>query len=142
MDTATVCWSEPRSNPAAPRPPARPKLPPCTTQRWPVDVPARNDVDRAAKGIGAEQRRARAVENLDPLHIVKRNRDIAVVMARLRVVHANAVDEHEHLAEVRAAHGKIRLHAANAARTHVNRRHEPQHVGDRMRRQRVDLLRA
>ena len=61
-------------------------------------------------------------------------------MARLRVVQANAVDEHEHLAEVGAAHREIRLHAANAARTHVHRRDQPQHIGNRVRRQRLDLL--
>ena len=80
------------------------------------------------------------MKNLDPLDIVQRHRDIAVVVARLRVVDANAVNEDEHLAEVGATYRKIRLHAANAAGTHVNRRHEPQHVGDRMRRQRLDLL--
>ena len=53
-----------------------------------------------------------SVQHLDALHGVERNRDVAVVMARLRVVQAHAVDEHEHLTEVGAAHGEVGLHAA------------------------------
>ena len=95
-----------------------------------LDAAARDDVDGAAKGVGAEERRARSVQDLDALHRVERHRDVAVVMARLRVVQPDAVDEHEHLAEVRAAHREIGLHAANAARPHVHRRRQAQHVGD------------
>ena len=105
-----------------------------------LDRAPRDHVDRAAEGVGTEERRARSVQDLDALDGVERHRNVAVVMARLRVVQTHAVDEHEHLTEVRAAHGEVGLHAADAAHPHVDRRRQSQHVGDRLHRQPRNLL--
>ena len=61
---------------------------------------------------------------------VERNRDVAVVMARLGIVQAHAIDEHQHLAEVRAAHGEVGLHAGDPPHPNVNRCRQSQHIGD------------
>ena len=79
-------------------------------------------------------------EHLDPLDLVERDRDVAVVMSRLRVVEAHAVDEHERLAERGAAQREVRLHAAVAACGDVEPAREPQRVGERAHGQRLDPL--
>ena len=75
------------------------------------------------------------MENFDPFDCVERHRDVAVMMPRLRIVQTNAIDEHEHLAEIGAANGEIGLHAALATRPHVDRRSQSKHVGDAVDRQ-------
>jgi hypothetical protein len=80
------------------------------------------------------------VQHFDALHGVERNGNVAVVVSGLRVVQPNAVDEHQHLSKVRAAHGEIRLHAALAPRADVDRGHQSQDVGHGMCRKRVDLI--
>ena len=62
------------------------------------------------------------------------------MVARLRVVQPHAVHEDEHLAEVGAAQREIALHAEHATGAHVHGRDQPQHVGDGVRGQGVDLL--
>src|SRR6185436_3999215 len=94
----------------------------------------RDHVDRAADGIGTEERRPWAVQNFNPLNEIERDRDIAIVMARLRIVQSYAVNEHQHLAEGRSAKREVGLNAAGAARTNVDRRREPQDVRDAMHR--------
>src|SRR5690349_16658117 len=56
---------------------------------------ARDDVDRAAEGVRPKKRGSRSIEHFDPLHRVEGDRHITVVMTRLRVVQALAVDEHQ-----------------------------------------------
>jgi hypothetical protein len=101
---------------------------------------AGDDVDRAAEGVGAEDRGPRSLQNLDPLDGVERHGDVAVVVARLGVVQANAVDQHQHLTEICPANGEVGLHAGNAARTHIHRRRQPQHIGNGRGGQRLDLV--
>ncbi len=74
--------------------------------------PPRDDVDGAADGIGAVHRRAAAEQDLDPLDVEQRDRNVAVVVARLGVVEAGAVDQHQRLAEAGAADGEVGLDAA------------------------------
>ena len=61
-------------------------------------------------------------------------------MAGLGVVQAHAIDEHEHLTEIRAAHGEVALHAGNATHPDVDRGRQPQRIGHRLHRQPRDLL--
>ena len=96
---------------------------------------ARDDVDRPAKRIRAKDRRPRPMENFDPLDRVERHGDVAVVVARLRIVQTHAVDEHEHLAEVGAANREVGLNAALASGPHVHGRGQAQHVRDAVDRQ-------
>ena len=81
-----------------------------------------------------------AVQDLDTLHGVERHRDVAVMVAGLLIVQPHAVHEHEHLAETGAAHGEVALNTPLAPGPHVDRRKQPQHVGDRIHRQRGNLL--
>jgi len=80
------------------------------------------------------------VQHFDPLDRVERYGDVAVVMTGLRVVEADAVDQHQHLAEVGAANREIRLRAPLASSPHIHGPQQPQHVRDAMHRKLHDLL--
>jgi hypothetical protein len=62
------------------------------------------------------------------------------VVARLRVVQADAVNEHEHLAESGPAKREVGLDSPDAPRANIDGGSQPQHVRDAVHRQRLDLL--
>ena len=101
---------------------------------------ARDDVDRPAKRIRAKDRRPGTVENFDPFDRVERHGDVAVMVARLRIVQSHAVDEHEHLAEVGAANREVGLNAALTAGPHVHGRGQAQHIRNAADRQPLNLI--
>ena len=74
-----------------------------------------DDVDRPAEGVRAVDRRARSVEHLDPLDGRERDEKVEVVVAGLRVVDPDAVDQHHRLLEGAAAQVEVALDAARAA---------------------------
>ena len=90
---------------------------------------ARDNIDHAAHGIRAVERRARSAKHLDAVHGVERQRDVHIVMAGLRVVEALAVEQHQRLPERAAADRDIRLHASGRAGHHVHRGVQAQEVG-------------
>ena len=82
-DEADSTWLA-RASPAphCARPPARPLRARQRTVAVESAVAPGDDVDGAAEGVGAEQRRPRPVQHLDSLHRVERHGDVAVVVAR------------------------------------------------------------
>ena len=94
-----------------------------------------DDVDGAADRVGAVHRGAAAEQHLDALDVEQRDRDVAVVVPRLRVVEASAVDQHEGLAEAGAADREVGLDAARAALAHLDAGHQPKRVDRRRQRQ-------
>jgi hypothetical protein len=113
---------------------------PLDDERWWFGAAAGDHIDRSAERVRTKQRRPRTVEDLDSLHGVEGNRDVAVVMTGLGIVQPHAVHQHQHLPEVGAANGEVTLDPAHAAHAHVNRRGQAEHVGDRLHRQTLDLL--
>jgi hypothetical protein len=81
-----------------------------------------DDVDDAAHGVGAVHGGTRSAHDFHALHAFERHRDIHIVMPGLRVVEAHAVEQHQRLAEARAADGEIALHAVGRAFGEVERR--------------------
>ncbi len=71
----------------------------------------RDQVDRAADRIRAEERRARPMQHVDAGHGFERQRQIQVEMTGLWIVEAHPVHQDQRLLEGRAANRKIRLHA-------------------------------
>ena len=88
-----------------------------------------DDVDHAGGGIRAVHAGAGTAQHLDLRHGIQRHGDIHIVMAGLDVVQAQAVEQHQGLAEAAAANGKIGLHAVGSALLQVERRVQPQQVG-------------
>jgi hypothetical protein len=80
-----------------------------------------DDVDDATHGVGAIHGGTRPAHHFDAIHTFERHGDIHVVVAGLRVVDAHAVEQHEGLAEARAADGKIALHPVRRAFLQVER---------------------
>src|ERR1019366_5997786 len=87
-----------------------------------------DEVDRTAHGIGAIERRARSVQHFDAADGVERNRQVEIVMASLRIVDPQAIDENEGLSEGRSADGEIGLHAARRALAKVDGRIEAEGI--------------
>ena len=96
--------------------------------------PPGDDVDGAADGVGAVDRRPAAEQDFDALDVEQRHRDVAVVVPRLGVVEAGAVDQHQRLAEAGAADGEVGLDAARPALAHLDAGHQPQRVDRAWRR--------
>ena len=101
-------------------PPARCRL---------VRAAARDDVDDAADRVGAVQRRARALDDLDALDELGRD-----VLHRRRAdgagIDAQAVDQHQHVVRLRAAQEQRSLLAGAAEARHLDAGHEAQRVAE------------
>ena len=94
-----------------------------------------DDVDHAAHGVRAVERGARSAHHLDALDAFERHRDIHVVVAGLHVVEPHAVEQHQRLAEARAADREVGLHAVRRAFGEVERRVQLQQVRQRIEHQ-------
>ena len=97
-----------------------------------------DDVHHSAGRIRPVERGARAAEDLDPLHVRERNREVEVGVLGLQIVHANAIHEDEHLGRGRPAHRDVGLRRRAAHDLHAERVVE--HVRDGARGESRDLL--
>src|SRR5579864_5175199 len=94
-----------------------------------------DQVDDAAHRVRSVDGGARAFENLQAADGVGRNRNLGVEMAGLRVVQAQAVDEHQGLSEISAVNRDIGLDAVDAAALHIERGIETEQIEQRVRQQ-------
>ena len=93
----------------------------------------RDQVHHAAHRVRAIVGRAGALQHLDSIQGVHGERDVEIVMAGLRVVHAQAIHEHQRLAKGSTADGEIGRNAVGRTRLQVERRVQPQEVHHRRR---------
>ncbi len=96
-------------------------------------------VHHAAQCIDAMECRSRAFKRLDRIDGVHRQRQIEIVVRGLRIVDAEAVEQHQRLLETAAAHDDVGLPAARAALLKKNRGVFAQKILRRLGGQRLPL---
>ena len=99
-----------------------------------------HQVDDRPEGIRAMNGGAAAVDDFDTLEITRFERQVEVVVARLRVVNAHAVHEYEDLAECGSSHLQISLHAKGTAIARIDTWQAAEEVGDAGGSAALDLL--
>ena len=103
--------------------------------------PPRHQVDHAADRAGPVQRRGRAAQHLDPLHVEQQV--VAEVEGAVRVggiVHRHAVQQHQHVAAGIAADEAAGLAAEPAGRGEAEARDRGQRLGQRLVAAFLDIL--
>ena len=97
-------------------PPARRSL----HRALPAEGRARHQVDDAAEGVRAVERRRRAAQHLHPCDLAQGDGQVRQEVARHGVVQTGAVEQDEDAVERRAAQRQVALHAEGRARLHVH----------------------
>ena len=72
------------------------------------------DVDHPANRVRSVERRTGSAQHLQLANGVHRNRQIQIVMPRLHVVDADAVDQHQRLTERASANRNVALYPVAA----------------------------
>ena len=93
--------------------------PPGTQLKMPGRLSTGHQIDDSPEGIRAVDRRPRPVHHFDPLQVFRSERQIEIVVARLRVVDAHPVHQEKHLTEGGSAHLQIGLHPGGTATARV-----------------------
>ena len=98
-------------------------------------------IHHPAQSVHAVQRGTRAFEHLDRVHRLQRHGQIEIVVRCLRVINAEAVEQHQRLLKAAAAQHQVSLSAARAALFEKNRRVRAQKILRRLGGQRFSLHR-